>query len=315
MTTPGSQAQDALLEIARIAGRFTETAEYSGDGDGKAGDTFGCRIMTLPTRLWEKAAELAVRIYPVNAPLQELPVDGMPVDSPLRITINSTKYWGPQPKQLSVSFMETTPADLRGRIVSHLNAWNTGISFAETSETGDVRISRGPGGYYSYLGTDIKFIPENRQTMNLQGFTMNTPESEYRRVVRHEAGHTLGFPHEHMRKALVDRIEPAKAYAYFLRTQGWDKTMVDQQVLTPLGGNSIMGTEPDQDSIMCYQLPGEITYNGEPIRGGRDINATDFAFAELIYPKVLHSVANNGGSTAAPFRNDWDPSEDVSVSV
>lgn len=307
MTSVESQAQDALLEISRIAGKFSQGAEHSGDGKVEA--NVGCRIMALPDRLLGKAAEVAVRINPVNAPLQELFVNGMPVDEPLRATLRTAKYWGPQPKQLSVSFLESTPADLRARIVGHLNAWSNtaGISFAETSGTGDVRISRGPGGYYSYLGTDVKLIPQNRQTMNLQGFTMNTPESEYRRVVRHEAGHTLGFPHEHMRKALVDRIDPAKAYLYFLRTQGWPKDMVDQQVLTPLGGNSIIGTEPDQDSIMCYQLPGEITHDGEPIRGGLDINATDYAFAGTIYPKVLRSPTDN----AAPAPNDWDPSEDV----
>lgn len=56
--------------------------------------------------------------------------------------------------------------------------------------------------------------------MNLQNFTMNTPDPEYRRVIRHEAGHTLGFPHQHMRWALVNRIDPAKAYEYFARTIG-----------------------------------------------------------------------------------------------
>jgi hypothetical protein len=192
-----------------------------------------------------------------------------------------------------------------------MNAWTAtaGMSFAETSGTGEVRISRGPGGYYSYLGTDITLIPQNRQTMNLQGFTMSTPESEYRRVVRHETGHTLGFPHEHMRKELVARIDPAKAYPYFLATQGWDKVMVDQQVLTPLDESSIFGTPPDQDSIMCYQLPGQITFDGLPIRGGTDINATDFAFAALIYPKLSFVP---GYAATAP-EDDWDPSEDVPV--
>jgi len=179
--------------------------------------------MPLPERLWEKAADVAARINPANAPLRELLGAGVyGPDGPLALTLTTAKYWGPKPKTLTVSFMEATAADLRTRIVSHLNAWAqySGISFKPTSDTGDVRISRGPGGYWSYLGTDIKLIPSNRQTMNLQGFTMNTAESEYKRVIRHEVGHTLGFPHEHMRKALVDRIDPEKAYAYFLRTQG-----------------------------------------------------------------------------------------------
>jgi hypothetical protein len=311
----------ALGEIRRIIENISSGEEHSGTGNGDgsraaADTTPGCRIKTLPARLQGKAAEVAVRINPVNAPLRELFAAAFGVDEPLRLTLTTSKYWGPQPKQLSVSFMENTPGDLRARIVSHLNAWTVtaGISFAETSGVGQVRISRGSGGYYSYLGTDILLIPTNRQTMNLEGFTMSTPESEYTRVIRHEAGHTLGFPHEHMRKALVDRIDPQKAYAYFKRTQGWDPPMVDQQVLTPLDGGSIIGTEPDQDSIMCYQLPGEITYDGRPIRGGTNINATDSKFAGTIYPKVLRStayVSADGG--AAPSEDDWDPSEDMLV--
>ena len=143
--------------------------------------------------------------------------------------------------------------------------------------------------------------------MNLQGFTMSTDEKEYRRVVRHEAGHTLGFPHEHMRQVLVDRIDPQKAYEYFKRTQGWSKEMVDQQVLTPLDPTKIIGTEADRDSIMCYQLPGTITKDGKPIRGGLDINPLDADFTATIYPKIPrpggrgdHDRRGRGAGTAHP---------------
>jgi hypothetical protein len=213
--------------------------------------------------------------------------------------------------------METTPANLRTRIISHMNAWTrTGsISFVWTSGTGQIRISRGGGGYYSYLGTDVLLIPKNRQTMNLQSFTMNTPESEYKRVVRHETGHTLGCPHEHMRKALVARLDPQKAYDYFLRTQGWDKATVDAQVLTPLDERSLMSTPPDQTSIMCYQLPGSITRDGRPILGGNDINATDYAFIGKIYPKAGAAFAMAEGEASVELGDEWDESEDVDVDV
>ncbi len=136
---------------------------------------------------------------------------------------------------------------------------------------------------------------------------MDTPESEYRRVVRHETGHTLGFPHEHMRKELVARIDPQKAYKWFLETQGWPKDVVDAQVLTPLDDASIYGTAVDDTSIMCYQLPGDITKDGEPIPGGTDINATDSSFAGQIYPKP--------GRRPVIHEEEWSPREDVEVTI
>jgi hypothetical protein len=276
----------------------------------KPEDEPGCVLKSLPKRLLVKAAETARQINPVNAPVFG-PVaavgDGFPVGEPLRIAVITSKYWGPSPRRLTVSFLDSTPADLKARILSHMNAWTkTGcVSFVLTNGTGDVRISRGPGGYWSYLGTDILHIPRNRQTMNLEGFTMNTPESEYRRVVRHETGHTLGFPHEHMRKALVARIDPQEAYKWFLETYGWDKATVDAQVLTTLEEKSLMGTPADQDSIMCYQLPGLITKDGQPIRGGTDIDQTDYAFCGKIYPRPGHVPAGEA--------EDW--SEDVEAAV
>jgi hypothetical protein len=332
MSGSEQELRQALAEIARIAQRTSRQlgddhgSHRNGheDRDASVGPDTGCVPRQLPERLLVRAAQTATRINPANglniAAMASLGrSDG--IMDPQRIAVLTAKYWGPQSRQLTVSFMESTPADLRARIVSHLNAWNRtgGISFVETRGTGQVRISRGGGGYWSYLGTDILHIPPGQQTMNLAGFTMNTPDSEYRRVIRHEAGHTLGFPHEHMRKELIARIDREKAYAYFWDTQRWDRAMVDQQVLTPLDDRSIMSTPPDQDSIMCYQLPGSITRDGQPIRGGLDINATDGAFCGHIYPKAGASAgaSPNGHDSednavpAGAASGDWDPRDDV----
>lgn len=283
---------------------------HNSDGGVFAAET-GCGVKQLPARLLFKAAEVATRINPVNGPGVGRSIVGIggAMPTPLAAAVVTAKYWGPAPRQLTVSFMDNPAADLRRRIISHLNAWtHTGcIEFVETQETGQVRISRGAGGYWSYLGTDVLLIPQNRPTMNLQGFTMNSPESEYKRVVRHEAGHTLGMPHEHMRRALVERIDKNKAYEYFLRTQGWDRATVDQQVLTPLEEATLLSTPADQDSIMCYQLPGSITRDGQPIRGGIDINSTDYAFVGRIYPRPP-AVAQ-----LALQNDDWDETEDPDI--
>ena len=316
--------REALSKIAEIASAAAHGTEGGGNSHGEPAVAGGqempsCGVKTVPKRLAVKAARNAIGINPVNAPLQPLGALGISAPSdPLSMAVLTGKYWGPSPRTLTVSFMESTPSDLRARIVSHLNAWTrTGcITFAQTQGTGQVRISRGPGGYWSYLGTDVLLIPKNRPTMNLQSFTMSTAESEFKRVIRHEAGHTLGAPHEHMRKELVARIDRQKAYDYFRRTQGWSQQDVDAQVLTPLDDRSIFGTPSDQTSIMCYQLPGAITKDGRPIVGGLDINATDFDFIGRIYPKAGHGLmttpdemhTHDGGQA-----DDWDSSEDVHV--
>src|SRR5713226_2666977 len=152
--------------------------------------------------------------------------------------------------------MDNPPTDLRKRLLLHMNAWakTANVKFVESNTDPKVRIARvggADGGYWSYVGTDILHIPKSKQTMNLEGFTMQMPESEFHRVVRHETGHTLGFPHEHMRRALVKLIDPKKATAYFQKTQGWSPAEVEQQVLTPIEESSIRGTpHADPHSIM-----------------------------------------------------------------
>jgi hypothetical protein len=306
----------ALAKIAEVAtaavdGTYEEDdtqEDYSANGSHKG--VLVCTPKNLPKSQLVKAAKNAVEVNPYNQPeFGPLALAAPEVEvTELFISVMTTKYWGPRPRTLSVSFMESAPADLRRRIVGHLNAWTRtgGIQFAETRGVGQVRISRGPGGYYSYLGTDVLLIPRNRQTMNLQGFTMSTPESEFRRVIRHEAGHTLGFPHEHMRRALVARIDPEKAYEYFRRTQGWSRTQVDQQVLTPLDERSLMATPADQTSIMCYQLPGSITRDGRPILGGGDINQSDHDFVGQIYPKAGRDLAPEAGYET---EDEWETEE------
>ncbi len=43
----------------------------------------------------------------------------------------------------------------------------------------------------------------------------------------------------------------------------------------------------EEDSVMCYQLPGQITTDGKPIVGGVDITPNDGAFLGKVYPLVI----------------------------
>ena len=261
------------------------------------GELICCTPKSLPRRQWEIAARKALEINPANHPHSTLMARALAGGPPelARIALAIGSRWPAAGVRLTVGFLDNPPADLRTRILAHMNAWarTANVKFTQTKTDPQVRIARAgsppaAAGYWSYVGTDILHIPADRPTMNLEAFTMKTPESEFHRVVRHETGHTLGFPHEHMRRELVDKIDPAKAIAYFGQTQGWSEEEVRQQVLTPLEESSLLGTaRADPKSIMCYQIPATLTRDGQPITGGTDIDKSDFAFAGSVYPKKI----------------------------
>ncbi len=251
----------------------------------------GCLIKELPANSTQDAADTAIELNPVNKPnslgLESLLMADGDVDIPQAIAMLVSKYHGAGGVQLGVSFLDSPKQDLIDRILSHMNVWGQygNIKFMWSQSGGEVRISRGPGGYWSYLGTDIYHIAKGSPTMNLEGFTMTTPESEYKRVVRHEVAHTLGCPHEHLRKKIIDRLDVKKTIDYFRRYSGWSEAMTRQQVLTPIEEKSVLGTPVDVTSIMCYRLPGSITKDGKPIPGGDDLDASDKDFISKVYPK------------------------------
>ncbi len=243
-----------------------------------------CTVMALPAHHLMAAAATAIQINPANRPSAQLQF------RPEHLALLTAKYWGAGGVKLTVGFVDGTAANLQSRILAHMNAWGAYCNavFVLSNTSPQVRIARGGSGYWSYLGTDVLHIPAGQPTMNLQGFTMTTPESEYHRVVRHETGHTLGFPHEHMRREIVQRINPQAAINYFGQTQGWDAQTVTEQVLTPLEESSLMqDAHADVTSIMCYGLPGLIMTDGQAVPGGSDIEAQDQAFAGKVYPKAV----------------------------
>jgi hypothetical protein len=259
-------------------------------------DRVVCAPRLLPREEWPKAATNAIAVNPGNRP-PGLEEDEVPMGSDgEKLAIDVTRYWGKKGVHLTVGFFDTPDQALRKRILLHLNAWgkNANVVFVESATEPKVRIARrtaseaGPGGdgYWSNLGTDVLLIDSRKPTMNLEAFTMQTADSEFYRVVRHEAGHTLGFPHEHMRKAIVERLDREKVIRAYMASQGWTRQEVIDQVLTPLEESSLLGTPmAEADSIMCYEISGKLTLDGKPVVGGTDITAHDHSFAAQIYPK------------------------------
>ncbi|MEO0014741.1 MAG: hypothetical protein RLZZ535_3130 [Cyanobacteriota bacterium] len=248
-----------------------------------------CLFLLFATLSIFVATQTVVKIDLFNNALIESLRKVMPfVPQTGELAVLTSKYWGAEGVYLTVGFLDNPSGDLRARILSQMNAWGkTGnIQFVETNTNPQVRITLDPeGGYWSYLGTDILNIEADQPTMNLGDLAMDTPDDQFNRVVLHETGHTLGFPHEHLRRELVERIDRDKAIAYYGEL-GWEPEKVIANVLTPLEESSIMGTtSADSSSIMSYQIPGEITKDGNPIMGGTEISSSDYEFVAQIYPK------------------------------
>lgn len=243
-----------------------------------------CQIKRLTPAQAQRAAALAQAENPHRWPANI---------TPAFLAVERRSWWGDKGKKFGVAFSRGTKPALRDAVLKFANKWAefANVEFVYDSTSPIVRVAFGAGGYWSYMGTDVLGIPAGEQTMNLEGFTSQTSEEEFYRVVCHEFGHTIGCPHEHMRPELVAKLDPRKTKAYFRQTQGWSATEVEQQVLTPVSEKSLFGTEhADADSIMCYQLPGSITKDGQPIAGGDRINANDAAFIATIYPKQAAPV-------------------------
>ena len=265
-----------------------------------------CNLRSLPPHLVNEAADRAVQINPGNVPtsqklkrLRASRVLDPGILPPEKLAILTDRYWGAGGVNLGVSFLDITNPQLKSKILSFANKWGKygNIKFSE-SRQGEVRIASTPGeGYWSYLGTDILSIDASAPTMNLDSFSLNTPDSEFDRVVCHEFGHTLGCPHEHQRKEILDLLDPEKTYVYFWNHDGWTRDVVDQQIFTPLDPNSIWETAQDATSIMCYQFSGECTKNGDPIPGGLIIDPLDGRLIGEKYP-LLDGGDDGGGSAS-----------------
>lgn len=207
-------------------------------------------------------------------------------NEPTYLALHTDYRW--RRKRVLVRFLDGEP-ELRARVASVVTGpegWNSacGLQF-EFVDRGpaDVRVTFARGGSWSYVGTYCGYVPQEQPTMQLGWLSLDTNPVEVRRVTLHEFGHALGFEHEHRSPAARIPWDLEQVYDYYWRTNGWDRQMVDGQVLTPIDASVLEYTEWDSRSIMHYRIPTEIVLGGVELGGATTLSPIDRVMAGVWY--------------------------------
>ena len=179
---------------------------------------------------------------------------------------------------LRVYFTDIDDSNLKQKKLNVAKEWsqNANIKFIlnESIYASDIRVSfREQNGYFSAIGN----FAETKSY--LSGPTMwlyelyKRPYDEFRRVVLHEFGHTIGLEHELRSPDSNIQWDSSAVYKYYLTTYKWCPKMVDDNIFTKINTNAY--TRFDSNSIMIYAVPGFLTKNHQSITWKENLSFLD----------------------------------------
>jgi hypothetical protein len=207
--------------------------------------------------------------------------------------------------KLRIRFLDGDPV-VQQKVKAVANEWlqfvNLGFEFGNDPNA-EIRISFAQKGTsWSWVGTQARRIDRAKPTMNYGWLAPATSDREYHRVVLHEFGHAIGMGHEHESPTAKSIPWDKEAvYAYYLRTNGWDRPQVDVQVLDLYSTSETNFTAFDPESIMLYAIPDELTVGSYSVGWNTQLSAIDKSFMRSRYPKQQPGVvALNIGGAAMP---------------
>lgn len=146
----------------------------------------------------------------------------------------------------------------------------------------DARVTFTAGGSWSYVG--YYPLPVPMASMQLGWLRKDTPREEVRRVWLHEAGHLLGFHHEHdTTKALADIPWDWDGIKSWCFTHGMTFEQWQREWLNPILPEQIDQPEYDKDSIMHYHIPAQWVLDRQPRGTGNRLSAGDRRMVPVWY--------------------------------
>lgn len=156
----------------------------------------------------------------------------------------------------------------------------------------DIRVSFRGSGYWSYVGTQAKFINASKQTLNLAGMNKTSFTAENDGIILHEFGHAIGFEHEH--QSPESGCEQEFDWDYLYTSMGWSKAEVDRNMRrldVPSSKTALLTTPFDSKSIMLYSLEPEAFKDPSKAKclipqANNDLSTVDRQAAATVYPMV-----------------------------
>ena len=162
-----------------------------------------------------------------------------------RLSVLTKNTGAPRASSSRSGSMDSPPADLRARILSHMNAWVRGATCALSRPRPTPRcVLLAPRATATYIlpgHRDVLLIPANARTMNLDGFTMNTPDPEFTAWCATRPGPYGRIFRMSICAKIIDRIDKQKAFSlHFMQTQGLERAG------DPAGADGCWRTGPDR---------------------------------------------------------------------
>jgi hypothetical protein len=247
-----------------------------------------CFDRLLPDDMVEPAAEMAKAENPTNRPAVHFsPGMGIAPITPFELAALTGKKWQ-NGRTLRISFMDGDP-EVQQKIQPYAHQWS---DYADiklvfgSNPNAEIRISFQHSGSWSYLGTDALSIPKHEPTMNYGWLHPNTADDEYSRVVIHEFGHALGCYHEHQHpEAEIPWDKEAVYEMYGGPPNNWSKAQIDHNLFRRYSEQISQYSKFDEESIMLYAIPEELTIGVYSVGWNRILSKTDKEFIETMYPK------------------------------
>jgi hypothetical protein len=189
---------------------------------------------------------------------------------------------------LRVRFLDGSPRQRRlvERFVPIWTAY-ANLHFAFTDDTdAEIRVAFSEPGSWAYTGTAALDVDAREPTVNLGWITDASLDTEADYTILHEFGHVLGLLHEHQNpSAKIPWNTEAVRRMFQGPPNNWDEATVRQVVYTTWDPKLFPLAKPfDQESIMAYVFPAELTGPAHEMGQNVSLSQGDKEFVESLYP-------------------------------